>query len=150
VAQVYRDLLGREVDSFGLSVWGRALDSGAFNRIQVAFDITLSPEYQNRALDQLYAKFLRRAVDPLGRTAWDAFLTVGGTLEQVEANILASKEYFQAQGGSSNASWLPMVYRDVLGRNLDSQGQAAWGNALNMGASLLSVASGILDSVEAD
>jgi hypothetical protein len=150
VAQLYRDLLGREVDPYGSTVWAGALDAGILTRDGVARGITASPEYQNRALDQLYSRLLRRAVDAGGRSAWDTFLAPGGNLGQVEAGILASPEYFQSRGGNSNSTWLEAVSQDELGRALDDQGRAAWGNALNAGASLLAVAGGILGSPEAD
>jgi hypothetical protein len=150
VAQLYRDILGREIDPYGSTVWAGALDLGIVTRDQVALRITTSPEYQNRALDQLYSKLLRRAVDAGGRAVWDAFLAHGGSLAQVEANILASPEYFQSQGGNSNAAWLQAVYQDVLGRALDPPGQTTWGDALGSGAGLLAVAGGILGSPEVD
>jgi hypothetical protein len=149
VSQIYRDLLGREVDPFGLSLFAGALDSGAATRAQVAFDITISPEYQNLILSNLYTTLLHRPIDAVGQSGWSGFLAGGGTLEQVEAFILASPEYFQLHGGT-NMTWLDAVYLDVLRRGIDTQGQTIWGNALSAGASRLSVASGILGSLEAD
>jgi hypothetical protein len=46
------------------------------------------------------------------------FAAGGGNLEQIEAVILGSDEYFQLQGGT-NAGFLAGLGQDVLGGNLD-------------------------------
>src|SRR5262249_14427410 len=97
-----------------------------------------------------YAKFLRRSVDSFGRSVWDGFLAGGGTLEEGEANNLASPEDFQAQGGGTNMGWAGAGYRDVVGRPNDTGGLSSWTSVPNNGDRLLKVAKAMLGSLEVD
>jgi uncharacterized repeat protein (TIGR01451 family) len=150
VTQLYSDLLGRQPDSGGLQGWVNALNGNLLTRTQVALGFVNSTEYRSRMLDQLYAQLLRRAVDPSGRSGWLGFLASGGTLEQVEAGILGSVEYFQVRGGSTVSGFVDALYSDVLGRAVDASGLATFNNAVSQGLSRTLAAQTILTSAEAD
>src|SRR5438309_3617774 len=60
VTAAYQVLLNRAPDSGGMAGWTAALDSGALNRFQVAFDIATSLEFQTDAVQGLYQTLLRR------------------------------------------------------------------------------------------
>src|SRR5262249_59211293 len=57
VAQLYQDLLGREVEPAGLAGWSSLLDQGAA-RAQVALAIAHSPAYRAAPVQDLYPPLL--------------------------------------------------------------------------------------------
>jgi hypothetical protein len=150
VQQVYRDLLGRELDAAGQQLWVGGLNAGTMTRVTVAQGIVGSTEYRSGQLDLLYQSLLGRAIDPTGQSSWLAFLAAGGTLRQVQSGILGSAEYFQTQGGGTNAGFLNAVYVDVLNRAIDPAGSATWTAQLNSGVSRQQVAQSIVSSPESN
>jgi uncharacterized membrane protein len=145
IAEVYRDLLGRAVDAGGLQGWVALLNAG-MSRVDVVRAIENAPgnEYRFHLVDQLYRQFLHRASagDP-GAAGWVGLLAGGSTLEQVEAGILGSPEYYQTRGSGSAAGWLNAVYQDLFHRPVDANGQGSWLGAARAG-SLSDVALAIL------
>jgi hypothetical protein len=147
VAQLYRDLLNRDVDSGGLVTWSAQLDQGVAPSTIIA-QIEKSTEYLQDEVNALYSKYLHRAADPTGLGADVQLLENGATIEQVAANIIGSQEYFQDRGQATDATFLAALYEDALGRAIDSGGQSAWTNALNAGVTRSQVAADILASTE--
>jgi hypothetical protein len=150
VMQLYRDLLGREAEPAGLIDWSGRLDRGQLDRTEVALGIEASTEFRLRALQGVYMQFLQRSLDEFGGATWLRFLAGGGTLEQVAAQVIGSPEYYHQRGGSTDAGFLAVLYADVLGRPIDSDGAAVWGQALQTGASRTAVAQGVLSSLESN
>src|SRR5262249_33610884 len=99
IAQVYLDVLGRQVDPSGLASWSAAIDAGA-SRSRIVAQIEASEEYRTLRVRDMYRRLLGREADPTGLSGFVAFLGRGGTLERTEASILGSEEYFQRAGGS--------------------------------------------------
>jgi len=77
-----------------------------------------------------------------------AFLTAGGTVEQVAAAMMGSPEYFQVRGGGTNGGFLSAVYSDLLNRMIDPRGLATFTQALANGITRSQVAAAILGSPE--
>jgi Domain of unknown function (DUF4214)/RTX calcium-binding nonapeptide repeat (4 copies) len=148
VDRLYQDLLGRHAEPAGLAFWKGQLDQGLLTRAQVAAGIEASTEYLTDVVQQAYQRFLRRGAEPAGLNVWVAFLQQGHTLEQMQAGVLGSPEYFQVRGGGTNAGFLAALYQDALGRGLDASGQAAFGAALANGATPGQVAAVVLNSPE--
>src|SRR5205823_2438641 len=115
-------------------------NSGALTQTQVAFGIEASVEGRQQLVNDLYLRLLRRPADSVGLANWTAFLGDGHTTTDLEAQLLASSEYFQTRGGGTNQGWITAVYQDVLGRTPDSGGLAGWTQALSGGATLQQVA----------
>lgn len=149
VAQLYRDMLGREADAGGLAEFTRLLDSNQVTRFQVVFAIQNSQEYREQVVRNLYQQVLGREVDPLGLADWSAFLAQGGTSERLLVLLLDSVEFFQKSGGT-NDSFLQAVYRVVLGRTVDTVGQQLWTARFTAGSPRGSIAEEIVGSLEAD
>jgi uncharacterized protein (TIGR03118 family) len=147
VAQVYQDLLHRGVDPTGLSAFTALLGQG-MSRSQVVFDIESSMEFRTDQVQALYQQYLHRAADPMGLAAFTNLLASGGTVEQVAALIAGSPEFFQRQGGGTNAGFLSALYQDALHRMIDPAGQAAFSSALAHGTSPGQVAAAIFASPE--
>jgi uncharacterized delta-60 repeat protein len=147
VSQVYLDLLERPADAAGLAHWSGLLDSGQETGQQVALGIEASPEYHALVVNQLYGEYLGRAADAGGLASWSTFLAGGGTIDQLRAVLLGSSEYF-ADSGNTNSGFVSALYRDVLGRPVDSGGQQGWSQVLASGASRTAVAGSIIRSFE--
>src|SRR5205085_8561058 len=87
VSQVYRDLLGREVEPGGLAFWSGLLDQGV-PRFQVVLDIEASLEYQTDLVQEMYQRFLHRDLDPVGQAVFVTALRAGVSQEDVAATIV--------------------------------------------------------------
>lgn len=133
VAQVYRDLLRREADPGGLASFTSALDRGAADRFEVVRAIQNSTEFRTLVVQDVYARFLFRPIDPVGLNTWVPFLAQGGTPLQLEARILGSQEYFVRRGGGTNFGFLQALFQDLLGRPPDTAGLASFSQALVFG-----------------
>ena len=150
VDQAFRDLLGRGADAGALATFGTALDLGSMERPDVLQAIQGSTEFRSRQIDQLFSNLLHRSADPGAKTAFLGFFARGATSEQVEATIVASDEYFQKRGGSSNTGFARALYQDELGRNIDSGGLTNAQNFLAAGGSRFALTQFVQTSPEAD
>lgn len=147
VPQLYVDLLQRTADNAGVMTYQTALNQGA-STTAVAQGMVNSGEFQTNQIVSLYGQLLHRTADQAGINANLAGLASGGTVLQVEASLLASNEFFNTQGGGTNQGFVNALYADVLNRSADPGGSQAAVQALNQGASRMSVASAIIDSTE--
>jgi hypothetical protein len=150
IGQVYQSMLLRAVDSSGLSTWGGYLAGGG-NQAMAAYAIeTAAPQHEFwvTEVELNYKTLLRREADSTGLTGFVNSLATGGTIEQMQAAILGSQEYFQTQGGGTNQGFLTALYRDLLARDVDAAGQSLYGGALSAGVSRQQVAGIILASTE--
>ena len=148
VAQLYRDLLGRNADANGLVFWASTLNVLS-NRAEVVAGIEHSNEYRADQIAALYQEFLHRAADSVGLSHFLSTMASGETLEQVEVDILSSPEYFQTRGHSTNAGYVDALYTDLLDRHAESAGESFWTNLLSSNAGRSTVAHGIANSGEA-
>ncbi len=123
VTALYHELLGRAPDRLGLEGWVQHLGAGG-GRLQVVQAIWASPEHRGRQVDRLYATYLRRRAEPAGRAAWVEALVAGMTETTLARILLTSAEYTAAHADAS--SFVTALYRDVLGREPDAAGRAAW------------------------
>ena len=83
-----------------------------------------------------------------GLSAFINLLGSGGTVEQLEAALSGSAEYFQNRGGGTNDGFLAALYQDALGRPLDGSGRASFTQALANRATRADVAGFIVTSSE--
>lgn len=147
VAQVYRDLLGRNPEAAGLNWWTRLLEGG-IGREEIAQGILGSVEYRTRQISAWYQDFLGRAPEPGGLTFFLDFLAQGHTEEEVKAWILGSPEYAATQTTGDVDSLVRQLYRAILARDPEPAGLAYWKAQLAQSGAI-SVAKGILQSLEA-
>ena len=148
VTQVYQDLLGRVPDSVGLAYWTNQMLLAGQTRQQIALGIENSLEYQTDEVRQVYAQFLHRVAGATDLSYWTGAFQTGATLQEVEAGVAGSAEFFQNSGGGTNAGFLNALYQDVLGRPVDATGLAYWSQELANGVSTTQVAAGVLSSEE--
>ena len=95
-----------------------------------------------------YQQFLHRAPEQGGLNFWVNFLQQGHTVEQMQAGIVGSREYFQSRGGATNNGFLTALYQDALGRAVDNSGQTTFTTQLNGGVTTGQVASAVFASSE--
>jgi hypothetical protein len=148
VSELYRDLLGRQVDPTGLANLGGGLDSGSLSRVQVVEALETSTEYQTRQLEALYQLYLNRPADPAGLSNDLTALAHGVRLQSIAADIVSSPEFIAVQGGGSTTGALNALYQLALGRPIDPVGLSNAQAALAGGASLHDVALGVFLSDE--
>jgi hypothetical protein len=150
VAQVYRDLLNREVDAAGLAFWTGLLDSNQISRTQFVLDLESSTEYRSDVVDGLYVKYLHRHADPGGLAFFVGQMGHGMTDEGVAAVLIGSPEFYALSGSTSTnvTPFLTLLYQDALYRQPDQAGLQSFTQALSFNVSRQQVASIVLASFE--
>jgi hypothetical protein len=148
VAQVYRDVLGREIQPGEVDMWTGLMGSG-LSRLTAAQEITQSDEYRTNFGQGLYETYLGRAMDVVGSNYVLQLFHGGATEDQVKASILQSDEYNRKNGSSVNG-FLTGLYRDVLGTAADAGGLAFWGGKMAGGMTRYQVALAFLQTASAD
>lgn len=146
INQIYIDLLGRPADTAGLSALGGLLTGGT-PRSAVANVVLTSTEYRQQLINTYFSTFLHRAPSTAEVSFWLPAFASGLTDEQIEAQIVASPEYFALSGGT-NTGWINRVFNDVLGRAPSASDTTNF-SALLGSASRTTVGLGILTSNEA-
>ncbi len=148
VGQLYLNLLGRPTDPAGFAAFVDLLDRGAVTRDGLARIVTASVEYRTKVVRDLYRTLLGREADSAGEGHFVGLLGSGGTVAQVKATMLGSAEYFQNRTDRTNNGFITALYRDVLGREPDPAGRAAFLQQLNTGTSRDVVAFRVVTSRE--
>lgn len=156
VAQVYRNVLGRQADSAGLDYWSSVLASGA-TRGQVMVQFSESDEFvaaaqpdvdqvdANGPVARLYRAYFGRAADRDGLRYW-----IGTDLpyQAVSDAFAGSAEFAATYGTLSDNDFVTLVYRNVMGRDPDAAGRAYWLGQLRAGVSRGSMMLGFSESDE--
>ncbi|HVX13888.1 MAG TPA: DUF4214 domain-containing protein [Pirellulales bacterium] len=149
LASVYLSILHRPIDEASLEYWSRRLDQG-LPRSQVVSAIDHSAEYYAKIIiTPAYEAYLGRAPDSAGVAWWTLLMEFGLTDEELDANFLASPEFYQHNGGT-NQGWIDGLYEQVLGRPADQQGGTYWLRQLNRGESRYDIALGFETSQEVE
>jgi hypothetical protein len=146
VNQVYRDLLGRDAEPAGLVFWSAALITGT-SPFMMAQGIIASPEYQAHEINLIFQRYLGRPADAPSISAFNQFLSHGGTIAQAKAIVLGSNEYYVLHGGTP-ASFADALYHDLLNRPVDSGALAAITSELATGAQRSLVATQVMSHSE--
>lgn len=147
VAAAFLDILGRAVDPASQLSFAIQLDSGV-PRSTVVNTIDHSPEYfANIVITPAYQQFLGRRPDAAGLNYWVNQMFAGLTDQQLQAQFIASPEFY-AHAGGTNVLWVDAMYQDLLGRQPDPQGEAFWVTQLALGVSRFTVAFGFTNSLE--
>ena len=134
--QQYRDFLGREGDSSGVTWWANQINSGAVNRPQTIESFFNSAEFQNTTapVTRLYFAYFLRIPDYGGLTFWVTQYRNGTTLNAISQSFSQSQEFNTRYGSLDNSAFVSLVYNNVLGRTPDAGGLTFWTNQLNTAA----------------
>lgn len=145
VANLYQDILGRDVDASGLGSFSAQLAAGVPTQ-QIITALLDSPEYQQKVISDLYLDILGRPVDASGLASNLAIYATGGK-DAVLVNLLSSPEFFNNAGGT-NEGFMAALYLAVLDRTIDTTGQQNFLDQLAFGVSRAVVIQQLLDSAE--
>ena len=134
--QQYRDFLGREGDSEGITYWTGQLNSSLLNRAQVIEQFFNSNEFQigTAPITRLYMAYFLRIPDYEGLNYWLNQYRTGQSLPSISAEFAGSSEFINRYGSLNNADFVTLVYQNVLGRAPDQEGFNYYVTRLNSGA----------------
>lgn len=167
ITLLYQNVLGRAPDAQGLAAWTGRLASGQMDRAQIVIGFSQSDEFIAAtladaarfgadSLDQsfadevfrLYQAVLGRAPDAQGFEAWTGRLGDGLPFATVVAGFTQSPEFQRDYGDASQADFVTLLYQNVLGRDPEAAGLAAWTGRLAAGMSRETVVEGFVGSPE--
>lgn len=98
---------------------------------------------------RLYAAALDRLVDAEGFTFWVGALGRGEALTTLASGFLASAEFRGRMGDAADhGAFVDRLYRNILGRDGEAEGQAFWRDSLGKGCSRAEVLVGFSESAE--
>lgn len=84
---------------------------------------------------RLYLAYFLREPERAGYDHWLGAYRMGYPLPSISNDFARSKEFQDRYGSITNAEFLARVYRNVLGRSVDSSGYAYWMDQMNRGMS---------------
>lgn len=166
VTLLYENVLQRAPDATGLSDWVNLLGQGQTREAVVLgfsnsreFSTTTRAEATQFAIDsdpanwsddvfRLYRATLDRAPDLNGFLSWTDQLASGRPLDDVIGGFVASTEFKQTYGDLDNAGFVDLLYQNVLGRDADMVGKAAWLERMAADATRSDVVRGFSQSAE--
>ncbi|EWY41491.1 hypothetical protein N825_27420 [Skermanella stibiiresistens SB22] len=155
VTLLYQNVLDRAPDAPGLAAWQGALNAG-MTRAEALVGFSESPENVQRSgvttdnglwlrddqaatIARLYDSVFDRLPDPGGLGAWKGAVQSGLAYQQVAEGFTNSAEFQEAYGTLDNAGFVRQLYLNVLDREADPGGFAAWKGALDAGVGRASV-----------
>jgi hypothetical protein len=119
VQKIYFDFLGRTIDSAAMP-YVDDLASGSMSRREIADEILHSDEYYARRIESLYAAFLNRPADAVGKQGYLNDVHDGKSLEEVAIDLLSSDEYRNLH--ADDTAFVQDLFDDVLGRRVEREG----------------------------
>jgi serralysin len=164
VTLLYKNVLGREPDAAGLTNWTTTLAGGA-SRSEAVLDFSESAENIARSSDsieqglwlrdddaaqvaRLYHTTLDRLPDADGLVSWTKALHDGESLVDVANGFMGSPEFQQQYGNQDNSGFTALLYNNVLGRQPDSAGMAAWTESMSSGKTRADIVVSFSESAE--
>lgn len=108
--------------------WHQALTSGTSHRNALPASLLASSELQSRSAPsvRLYFAYFDRAPDHDGLRFWWDRMDRGDGIRNVSAAFARSPEFTSRYGSLTNAQFVSLVYRNVLGRAPDAEGNSFW------------------------
>jgi streptogramin lyase len=141
IDSLYVTLFHRHADP-GAARWVNLLNQGV-SPATIVLAIEASTEFRINLVQDLYQHYLHRQADDGGLQTFVNALAAGVTIEEVQAALIGSQEYFQLHSGTTDG-FLTAAYQDALNRAPDAGGRAFWSQRLGAGQSRGDVAAEIL------
>ncbi|MBF0102345.1 MAG: DUF4214 domain-containing protein [Desulfobacterales bacterium] len=135
VEQQYRDFLGREGDSSGIGYWTSQLDSETLTRSELVNNFYNSAEFQHTIapIARLYFAYFNRLPDYDGLKFWIGSYTSGVHINSISDAFSNSQEFTTTYGNLTNTEFATLVYKNVMGRDPDTEGLHFWVDQLVSG-----------------
>ncbi|MEZ5342892.1 MAG: DUF4214 domain-containing protein [Acidimicrobiales bacterium] len=127
--------------SLGASQWTYSTLIGVSNGLVRPFPL-------DGQVGRLYLAYFLREADAGGYSHWLTQRANGLGINAISAAFADSSEFQQRYGSLSNAQFVDLIYRNVLGRQADAEGRNFWTTALNRGLSRGEVMVAFADSPE--
>jgi hypothetical protein len=86
---------------------------------------------RSASIVRLYLAFFLRAPDQAGLMYWVYSTTYTSTVRMIAQHFANSPEFLNRYSSLSNANYVRQIYRNVFGREPDSEGLTYWTNQLN-------------------
>ncbi len=154
VDQVYRSVFDRLPDEGGRAYWVARMEAG-LRRGEVMLAFSDSTEYQVQlgfvsqpAIERLYRAVFLRDADAVGLRFWLDRAGSGMSLIEIATAMVSSPEFETRYGSLGDASFVEQIYRNVLDRGPDAEGEAFWGEQLGLGVPRGTVVSAFSESEE--
>ena len=166
VTAIYQNVLGRAPDQGGLDFFVGSIDSKAASRADVLVAISESTENKTgtaglvaagiwdvsesaQQVARLYDTALGRLPDQGGLDFWTKAIDTGtGTLQDLAAAFVSSKEFVATYGILDNRAFVQAVYGNTLGRTGDAGGVDFWTGRLDSGSTRATITIGFSESSE--
>lgn len=115
--------------------WAVELDAGRTNRNSLVAQLARDPFVEQRTVEplRLYLTYFGRIPDSAGMRYWWSEVDAGRNLRTISARFSGSPEFKQMYGSLSNADFVRLVYRNVLGRDASSADLSYWTGQINGG-----------------
>jgi Ca2+-binding RTX toxin-like protein len=97
---------------------------------------------------RMYQAAFNRTPDNNGLASWINFLDQGGAPLTMAQQFINSQEFQATYGSLDNTAFVQLMYNNVLHRNGEAAGVAAWVNGLNNGLTRAQVLYGFSESAE--
>ncbi|MFT7598258.1 MAG: hypothetical protein ACI8TP_001179 [Acidimicrobiales bacterium] len=141
VQLVYRNVLGRDPDSAGLSYWaGRLATGDSRGRVMIGFSesqefidgtrVRINQAESNGPVARLYRAYFLREADEEGLHYW---LATGLPLQQISSSFADTPEFRERYGILNDDAFVRLVYQNVMQRPPDSDGLGYWKTQLRSG-----------------
>ena len=143
---LYAHLLQRQPSAGELEIWSLQLNDGA-SPGQIARSFIDSNEFRGDLITAAYQQYLGRNPEPGAINLWTQQMAAGLSSQSFLSEVVSSNEYLKDHGGAS-ATWVTSLYTNLLSRQPDQSGLAAWTQGLNHGATPAAIAQGFVYSPE--
>lgn len=148
ITQAYPGLLNRPVDPSGLATWSGLINQGFAPAVAaLGIETATSQEWNEVQINQLYSIYIGRAPAPGDASTWLGFLNGGGTYHQMVILISSSDEAFTLAGGTNDA-WLGALFKNALGRPIDSATQTQLDNLFAAGLNRVQIDTIVLNTAQ--
>lgn len=129
VDQLYSKFFGRSADASGRAYWTQVIDSGEASAASATLHFLNSAEYLNVAIpiSRLYYAAFGRVPDAGGLSFWLAQAKKGQSISSIANDFIRSTEFQTLYGKTTtDAAFVDLLYKNVLGRAGDTDGKAYW------------------------
>lgn len=135
VQRAYERLLGRAAEPGAAEALAQRLDAEATTRGHAVDDIMGSFEFDavTASVGRLYFAAFLRAPEPGGLLHWTEQVQAGHSLVTVAEQFASSAELRARYGDLDDAELVDRLYRNVLGRPAEEDGQRYWTSKLQAG-----------------
>lgn len=135
VQAAYERLLGRSAEAGAAEALAQRLDAEETTRGHAVDDMMGSAEFDavTASVGRLYFAAFLRAPEPGGLLYWSEQVQAGVSLVTVAEQFAGSAELQARYGSLDDAGFVDRLYRNVLGRPAEEDGQQYWTSKLQAG-----------------